>query len=373
MRKTFTHEGKRYEVSGDTPEELAVKVAMKIRDLEEGRIVLSKNTPVNKWIEEWLANYKKNSVSQVTYTGYVSRINVHIIPTIGGMKIKDVRPIHLQKIMNGMTGYSKDYIAKVEYTLNQIFESAQKNKLILDNPARDLQKPKAENGTNRAITDAERKVILKVAETHKHGLWVKIMLYCGLRPGETRLIQGKHINLKNRTLKIEGTKSKAAKRTVPIPSVLIPDFGKVQPFEYVFKNKSGNQLTLSNLRSMWKNFKREMNIAMGCEVRRNKVIPPYRVADDLVPYCLRHTFCTDLQSAGVPINVAKELMGHTDISVTARIYTHQSEKSFNDAADAINEYQTKMENLRCQQKNLSTHKPTPIGTDKDIIITGNCK
>ncbi len=43
---------------------------------------------------------------------------------------------------------------------------------------------------------------------------------------------------------------------------------------------------------------------------------------------LRHTFCTDCQAAGVPINVAKEWMGHSDISVTAKIYTHMVDEVF---------------------------------------------
>lgn len=214
------------------------------------------------------------------------------MPAIGGMKIKDVKPIHLQKIINGLNGYSKDYITKVQYTLNQIFEKAIQNKMILDNPAKDLEKPAATNGTNRAIMKSEKKWILKVAKNHKAGLWIKTMLYCGLRPGETALLQGRHINLKNKTLKIEGTKSVAAKRTVPIPNVLVEDFRllKIKSFDYVFKNESGKQLTNSNLRSMWESFRRDMNIAMGCEVYRNQLMPPYRVADDLAPYCLRHTF-----------------------------------------------------------------------------------
>ncbi|MDD2217639.1 MAG: tyrosine-type recombinase/integrase [Eubacteriales bacterium] len=59
-----------------------------------------------------------------------------------------------------------------------------------------------------------------------------------------------------------------------------------------------------------------------------------------MPYCLRHTYCTDLQDAGVPINVAKELMGHSDISVTAKIYTHRTETSYNNAKDLINRHQS---------------------------------
>jgi len=60
------------------------------------------------------------------------------------------------------------------------------------------------------------------------------------------------------------------------------------------------------------------------------------VADDFVPYCLRHTYCTDLQAKGVPINIAKYLMGHSDIKVTASIYTHMTEQTIDDAARLIN-------------------------------------
>jgi integrase len=43
-----------------------------------------------------------------------------------------------------------------------------------------------------------------------------------------------------------------------------------------------------------------------------------------------------LQDAGVPINVAKYLMGHSDISLTARIYTHTTDDVLTDALEKIN-------------------------------------
>jgi len=76
---------------------------------------------------------------------------------------------------------------------------------------------------------------------------------------------------------------------------------------------------------------------MGATVYRNQIIES-NVAGDLVPYCLRHTYGTDLQDAGVPINIAKYLMGHSDISMTANIYTHTTETAIQDAADKINKY-----------------------------------
>ena len=55
----------------------------------------------------------------------------------------------------------------------------------------------------------------------------------------------------------------------------------------------------------------------------------------LVPYDLRHTYCTDLERAGVPLNVASRLMGHSSVEITARIYTHTSKDMFDDAASKL--------------------------------------
>jgi len=78
-----------------------------------------------------------------------------------------------------------------------------------------------------------------------------------------------------------------------------------------------------------------MDIAMGAKLYRNQ-IKVSMVAPDLCPYCLRHTYCTELEAAGVPINVARYLMGHSDIGVTSKIYTHTTSKTIEDAADKIN-------------------------------------
>ena len=55
---------------------------------------------------------------------------------------------------------------------------------------------------------------------------------------------------------------------------------------------------------------------------RNQLIPPYPFGDDLSTYSLRHTYCTNLQKKGVDIRTAQYLMGHSDIKMTANIYTH---------------------------------------------------
>ena len=54
--------------------------------------------------------------------------------------------------------------------------------------------------------------------------------------------------------------------------------------------------------------------------------------DKKSPHVLRHTFCTKLARAGMPVKELQYLMGHSDVETTLRIYTHMdydaAEKSF---------------------------------------------
>lgn len=98
-----------------------------------------------------------------------------------------------------------------------------------------------------------------------------------------------------------------------------------RPDDLVFPAPAGGVRSANSLQRLWGSFAHALDLHMGAKVQ-DGVITKHALAPDLTPYCLRHTFCTDLQRAGVPINVAKELMGHANISVTANIYTHRDQK-----------------------------------------------
>ena len=68
---------------------------------------------------------------------------------------------------------------------------------------------------------------------------------------------------------------------------------------------------------------------------RNELLPPFPLAEDFVPYDLRHTYCTDLQKTGIDIRMAQKLMGHADITITANIYTHTDAESLTRAAQVL--------------------------------------
>lgn len=187
-------------------------------------------------------------------------------------------------------------------------------------------------------------MILKTAETHYAGCIVLTMLYCGLRPIEVRRMEWSWIDFENSILTVGKSKTQAGTgRKIPIPpqlkSELIKHRFKRQNEQYVFVRVKNHNLPMDEnaFYHAWHNFKREMDISNGAKVYRNQIIES-TLSEDLEPYLLRHTFCTDCQAAGVPINVAKELMGHSDISVTAKIYTHMVDEVFEQNRKRLQEY-----------------------------------
>ncbi|MDR2590906.1 MAG: site-specific integrase [Oscillospiraceae bacterium] len=349
FRSTFTYEGKRHECTGSSQKEADQKAAIKEDMLKRGEIGISGNMKVSKWADEWLETYKRPAVGEEQYRTYISIINNWINPTIGSMSVKSVKTVHLQKIMNSTAGCSGSHIKKINSTLYNIFKKAQKSNLIVQNPAEELEKPSSKDGVRRSITDNERVEILKLAETHHAGLWIKTLLYTGIRPNESRALDWKHIDFKKRILHVKvamkaGTKdidtpkTESGIRDIPICDALYDELYSTQgsPFHPVFTHyKTGLRHTKATMDSMWRNFKRQLDISMGAKLYRNKIVLT-ALADDLVPYCLRHTFCTDLQDAGIPINIAKYLMGHSNISITAKIYTDTTERALQIAAKKMN-------------------------------------
>jgi integrase len=156
-----------------------------------------------------------------------------------------------------------------------------------------------------------------------------IIVSCAIAAGERRL---------------KDTKTESGNRTVPIPEELLPyliNEKANKPFGFLFLTKTGKQLNGLRLCDWWNSIKKAMVLYVN-EKNKDKIITSTdMIGKDLTAYCLRHTFCTDLERAGVPLNTAKYLMGHSDISVTSKIYTHKTTEVIEDARKAINIFNNK--------------------------------
>ena len=336
IRKTARVNGKKISAYGKTEAEAMKKLAAKIVEIERGEETVGGNTTVSAWYKKWLETYKKpKGLTPKSLHMYDEKYNNHIKPTIGHLKMEDVRDIHLQRILNDQAGKSESHLKKIRIVLQGMFRQARISRIILYDPSECREIPKATKKSRRSITREERKAILELAKTHPSGLWVLVLLYAGLRPGETFALVWNDIDFEKNEIhvhaakesgssRVKGPKTSSGYRDIPMRAELREALLKArgEPFDLVFKTRSGKMHNENSRSRLWNSFKRALDIHMGGKLKRNKIVKSV-VADDLVPYCLRHTFCTDLQKAGVPINVAKELMGHSDIQTTANIYTHR--------------------------------------------------
>lgn len=344
IRKTARYNGKKYEATGKTELEAMTRLAEKLAAAKRGEEIIGGSMTVNAWYAEWKRTYKEpKGLTKKSLSMYDEKYNGYIKPAIGHMKLKDVKDVHLQHILNAQAGMSSSHVKKIRMVLKEMFKRARQSRLISYDPAELLELPSVKQGKRRSITEEERAAILKVAETHRAGLWILTLLYTGMRPGETAALTWADVDFKNNEIHIHTAKESGSNtikqpktdsgvRDIPIHSALLPRLlsAKGKPFSPVFPTGAGNFQNANSLRRLWTGFKRDLDIFMGAETKQNKIIKSV-LSPDLTPYCLRHTFCTDLQKAGVPINIAKELMGHSDIQTTANIYTHRDNKTLHNS------------------------------------------
>ena len=77
---------------------------------------------------------------------------------------------------------------------------------------------------------------------------------------------------------------------------------------------------------------------IGEEDKRSK-LHPNDPLPTITPHVLRHTFCTNVQQAGLDVKSLQYLMGHSNASVTLDVYTHSSfdsvERAFEQIASSL--------------------------------------
>lgn len=377
-RVTFNEKNGRYryqekykgisiDFSAYSERELNERVRHRKNEIDKGVNTVGSNMSLEAWANLWLKQYKEKNVSQRHYKAIRSRMGNHVFPVIGEKKLSEIRPIDIQTVLRRCDGQSFSLVSHIRSELSECLAQAVNEQFITFNPVANIKTPKNEQGSHRAITDDERSLLLKACENHHAGMWIRMLLYCGLRPQETVPLKWGDVDFKNRTLtvnkalKADGnigeTKSKSGNRIVPIPDILFEELvaNRKRNDEYIFTTNSkangscgGKMLNHKSMQRRWQSIIKQMQLLSGAKLYRNKLILEdeygnklHNVADDLTLYCMRHTYCTDLLRAGVPITSAKYLMGHSDTKMIDKIYGHHTVDQSQIAGALLNNFLNK--------------------------------
>lgn len=382
-RATATVNGKRYEGRGKTQREAEKSLAQKIADAKR----YAGRDTVRTWASVWLETYerprirepgsrkRRGTMADVAYQQRKGLIENYVLPYIGSVKLCDVTPTMLQGVLNRDACQSYSHVQKLRVAIQLMFRQAWLDKKTEFDPAANLVMPATEKGTRRGMTAEEKEVFFKAAKINGHGLMFRFLLATGIRPNELMPLTVGNVNLDEKTVYVGSAvesgsmvvgspKSDAGIRFTVINTSddknIVDDLrkhisGKADE-DLLFTNQTGKMLSRKVIFNYWGSFARDMDLLMGAEHDEHGHIydpkdlkadgtPLYpdpsdpskprnghKIAEDLVPYCLRHTFGTDMQRAGVPINLTRYMMGHTDISTTANIYIDSGK---DDAISAI--------------------------------------
>lgn len=331
QRSVLLSNGRRKVVYGRTLAELqAAEDALKAED--RSGVEVGDDTTVGEWAAIWLHSYK-NDLRVKTVNMYRSAYNNHILGVIGGMELRDVRPVHIRTVMAGVADKSQSLQHKVLITLRQLFNTARQNGLLLRDPTEGIKTtPHTTPEKKKYLTLAELEALLQGIEDPRAKVFAALCGYAGLRKeealglrwsdiGEGRIIIRRAVtHIGNRPDPDMSLKTKASARTVPIPAPLQEILDRTPRLgTHVVCCQDGGILTASGYKRLWGH------------VQAASPQPIHA-------HMLRHTYATSLYKAGVDIRTAQKLLGHTSIQMTANIYTHLEAEDALDALDTINGY-----------------------------------
>lgn len=321
------------------------------------------------FLDYWVESYCTITLKKTTLDNYKKRIELHIKPALGAYKITSLTTAGLQKFINSKIAerYSLNTLSVLRGILTGSLQYAVRQSMIKSNPAREVRIPTARSNETLQLRTAphvylEQDIIKKIferfPETHPSHLPLMLGYRCGLRLGEVFAITWDSVDLERGRIEINKQVQWNPKeqwwfftnpkfnsfRTVDLDSellellrrerqrqdksrayyeefymqyfendargiVLSPDDPSgMKPLELLLVRQDGSYIQARTLQHTASVIHHEMGVK------------------DFTFHSLRHTHATMLAEAGMPQIYTQKRLGHKDIAVTLRYYTHLTDK-----------------------------------------------
>ncbi|QCK71681.1 DNA integration/recombination/inversion protein [Streptococcus pyogenes] len=305
----------------------------------------------------WLETYKL-TVKPQTYDATVTRLNRHIMPTLGNMKVDKITASDIQMLINRLSKYYVNYTA-IRSVIRKVLQQGVLLGLIDYNSARDIILPRKQPNAKKKvkfIDPSDLKSFLEHLETSQHkrynlyfdAVLYQLLLSTGLRIGEACALEWGDIDLENGTIAINKTYNKNLK------------------FLSTAKTQSGNRVisvdkkTLRSLK-LYQMRQRQLFNEVGARVSEVVFATPTRKyfnasvrqsaldtrckeagIERFTFHAFRHTHASLLLNAGISYKELQYRLGHANISMTLDTYGHLSKGK---EKEAVLYYEKAMNNL----------------------------
>jgi integrase len=337
---------KRVTVYGATEREVLGKLREVVKAKERGQDFTSRRRTVAEWLTEWLDQVKATDGTRPqTIRWYRWLVDKHVSPVIGSVKLDRLAPADVRHLLAalGRADVGNTTVRQAHGLLRNALGDAERLELVPRNVARSVRPPASTKGRVRALSPEEARRLLVTAKDERlYGLLV-LAVTTGLRRGELLALRWQDVSLDEGVLRVRRTllrldgrlvfgepKSASSVRTVPVPpatrDVLRAHRSLIQAessaegwqdFGLVFPSRIGTPIEPTNVNRWFR------------ELRERAGLPWLRLHD------LRHAFATFMLDQGADLRLIMETLGHSQISVTADLYTHVLKPRQRTASEAV--------------------------------------
>jgi integrase len=330
----------------------AVKLLKKLAGRQVDGQLLTTTTPtVAAFLEDWFAT-NSDGWRPSTRRCYRRAIDGFLVPAFGTLRLEQLTPATVQR---WLTEHKTEHGARRRITLahaalRSALADAQRLQLVAINAATLVKVPKP---TRRVITplDVEQaKVFLKAATKHRLGSMFSVALACGLRLGEATGLRWEDVDLSTGELRVrqqlqaigkrlilQELKTEKSRRTLSLPQVCIDGLRAHHTQQLKERLKAGADWTETGL--VFSTFaRRGMGRKVGGPLHpRNVLRTLYAILEDAkLPrvrfHDLRHSAASLLIAEGVELVEVSMLLGHSELRVTADLYSHLQKQTAAKAA-----------------------------------------
>lgn len=286
---------------------------------------------------------KSVTMSENTRTCFQGFLNRRIYPALGDYKLAEITPMNIMQYLLSLQteGLAHSTVIKHYTILNLLFKMAYMTDVIPKNPMDKVQRPKPRKSEVRrteieAYTAQELAHILSCLQQEplKWRALITLMINTGIRRGECCGLQWKYVDFKHEEITIAHNLNYTPSRGIFLDT---PKSGKIRTIPVAPSvlellrqwRKEQSRYAISNYVFTQDNSPEPMH-PQSPERYLQKFGERYGIPG-LHPHKLRHSFASVAITNGADIASISEILGHSDKSITLRMYTHADKESMSRA------------------------------------------
>jgi integrase len=315
-----------------TKKEADKRLGELIHQLDTGTFLKPGKTTLTVFLEKWMESSKPNLAPR-TAEGYEHIIRKHIIPSLGGMILTQIKPEHIQQYYTKkLSGLSPRTVNHHHATLHAALKSAMNWGLLIRNPADAVEPPRYQRQEMHILDEFQIETLLQAAKSTEYYEIFFVALYTGLRRSELLALRWQDVDLLlcqisiNRSLHhlrdgrtvFRPPKTAKGRRTVaisPNTAIMLREYlvkkkahqlDLVSPLkdeDLIFCHSDGRAMLPDSITHAWIKMTRKL----GLNVRLHDA---------------RHTHASLLLKQGVHPKIVQERLGHASIQLTLDTYSH---------------------------------------------------